>query len=151
METYTLKVRRRISHYIQLIFFIFALFLIMMATLINITLEIIFLGMFGIFLIIFLIMVIIGLSVSIFIFPNYVIMDYGQIKMAYIFRNKEIYYSDVEWFEIDDLMKTIKLKIISRNSPISFFYSEDELEYIRRIFGRYRIKRRFRGKEKRKN
>jgi hypothetical protein len=77
-------------------------------------------------------------------------MDLGLIQIAYILGKKDIGYSDIEWFEIDDLMNTIKLKIIGRKATISFFYSEDELEDIRRIFGQYRVKRRFMGDEKKK-
>ena len=47
-------------------------------------------------------------------------------------------------------MKTVKLKIIGIKSPIDFFYSDDDLEGIRSKFGRYRVKRRFKGDEKRK-
>jgi hypothetical protein len=75
-------------------------------------------------------------------------MDYGQIKIVYIFRKKDINYSEIEWFEIDNIMNTINLKIIGRRAPINFFYSDDELEEVRRIFGKYRVKRRSKGGKK---
>jgi uncharacterized membrane protein YccF (DUF307 family) len=102
-------------------------------------------------MIIFLVLVIITLIISIFAFPRYVILDYGQISIIYIHKKKDYGYSDVQSFEIDDLIKTIKLNIIGRKAPIEFFYSDEELDEIRRTFGKYRIKRRFSGKEERKN
>ncbi len=151
METYILKVRRRILHYIRILIVLFFGFLFFLALAIDITLNILFHGAFSIFLILYLIIAIIGVSISFFIFPRYVIMEYGQIRMVYVFRKKVFNYTDIEWFGIDDLMKTVKLKITGIKSPIDFFYSDDDLEGIRSTFGRYRVKRRFKGDEKRKN
>jgi hypothetical protein len=123
------------------------MFLIFSAIFIDIIIELLLNDVIlNIPVIFFLIITAIVLFVSLFIFPNYVIIEYGQLTFVYFLGfKKTIYFSEIEEYDIDTMLYTISLKVRNKNSFLDFFYSPQELDPITDLFKTYKIRKRDNG------